>query len=134
MVQLSASVLHLFFRFFLSLISNPDLNSFSCVGKKNYLSAHPYFLHRVNSCVRGASATTFSPDQICARAQAMIFLYRYEKNPAVTGSNNFTAVSKDNYYYDAVQWGVNNGIATGTSATTFGSDNNCTRAQMITFH
>lgn len=64
----------------------------------------------------------------------MIFLYRYEKNPAVTGSNNFTAVSKDNYYYDAVQWGVNSGIATGTSATTFGSDNNCTRAQMITFH
>ena len=37
------------------------------------------------------------------------------------------------YYYDAVQWAVQEGIASGTSDTTFSPDQNCTRAQTISF-
>ena len=44
----------------------------------------------------------------------------------------FTDVEKDAYYYDAVQWAVQNNIASGTSDTTFSPDQTCTRAQTIT--
>ena len=33
----------------------------------------------------------------------------------------------------AVEWAVANGITNGTTATTFSPDNNCTRAQIVTF-
>ncbi|MBR2047808.1 MAG: S-layer homology domain-containing protein [Oscillospiraceae bacterium] len=37
------------------------------------------------------------------------------------------------YYYQPVLWAVENGITSGTSATTFAPDNPCTRAQVVTF-
>lgn len=45
----------------------------------------------------------------------------------------FVDVPAGAYYADAVQWAVENGITTGTSATTFGPGESCTRAQMVTF-
>ena len=46
---------------------------------------------------------------------------------------NFVDVAAGAYYYDAVQWAVDNGITSGTGATTFSPDATCTRAQMVTF-
>ena len=45
----------------------------------------------------------------------------------------FTDVPTDEYYYNAVQWAVKNGITYGTSDTTFSPNAPCTRAQMVTF-
>lgn len=42
-------------------------------------------------------------------------------------------VSKDDYYYDAVAWAVENGITKGTSSTTFSPKSACTRGQVVTF-
>lgn len=81
----------------------------------------------------GTSATTFSPDVVCTRAQAVTFLYRREKSPAANGTNAFTDVALGAYYTDAVQWAVTEGITTGTSAATFSPDAICTRAQIVTF-
>lgn len=47
--------------------------------------------------------------------------------------NPFIDVSRDDYFYDAVLWAVEDGITKGTSATTFFSDDFCTRAQIVTF-
>ena len=47
--------------------------------------------------------------------------------------SNFKDVSQDAFYYDAVLWAVENGITTGTSATTFSPDEICTRGQVVTF-
>ncbi|MDE7245400.1 MAG: S-layer homology domain-containing protein [Oscillospiraceae bacterium] len=44
----------------------------------------------------------------------------------------FSDVDAKAYYYDAVQWAVQQGIASGTTETTFSPDQNCTRAQTIT--
>lgn len=44
----------------------------------------------------------------------------------------FTDVSTGAWYYDAVQWAVENGITTGTSATTFSPDRLCTRGEVVT--
>ena len=49
------------------------------------------------------------------------------------GSNPFTDVASDSYYYDAVLWALDKGITSGTTATTFVPDAICTRAQAATF-
>ncbi|HPX70624.1 MAG TPA: S-layer homology domain-containing protein, partial [Bacillota bacterium] len=36
-------------------------------------------------------------------------------------------------YYDAVMWAFENGFTAGISASSFGPDEKCTRAQVITF-
>jgi len=46
---------------------------------------------------------------------------------------NFVDVRPGDYFYDSVQWAVNNDITKGTSATTFSPKQGCTRAQIVTF-
>ena len=82
----------------------------------------------------GTSATAFSPNAGCTRAQVVTFLWRTVGSPApVTEGNPFTDVVPGSYYYDAVLWAVENGITRGTSDTAFSPDRTCTRAQIITF-
>ena len=81
----------------------------------------------------GTSSTTFSPDAVIDRAQAVTFLHRANGAPSVTGRTVFTDVPQTAYYADAVKWAVDHGITTGTSATAFSSDASCTRAQIVTF-
>ena len=82
----------------------------------------------------GTSATTFSPDMVCTRAQAVTFLWRQAGCPKPEGEGMaFRDVSKNSYYYDAVCWAVEQGITTGTSATTFSPNMNCSRAHIMTF-
>lgn len=82
----------------------------------------------------GMSETTFAPDATCTRAQAVTFLYRAKGSPAASGSvGSFNDVSESAYYANAVAWAVKANVTTGTSATTFSPDNNCTRAQIVTF-
>ena len=45
----------------------------------------------------------------------------------------FTDVQKDSFYYDAVRWAYQNEVTAGTSATTFGPEESCTRGQVATF-
>ena len=82
----------------------------------------------------GTSATTFSPDAPCTRAQAVSFLWRAAGRPTPTSSQMaFTDVAPDSYYRTAVLWAVENKITSGTSATTFSPDATCTRGQIVTF-
>lgn len=98
-----------------------------------------YFYDAVNWAVEkgittGTSATTFSPNASCTRAQIVTFLWRASGSPEPkTASNPFTDVATNAYYCKAVLWAVENGITTGTSATTFSPDALCTRAQGVTF-
>lgn len=82
----------------------------------------------------GTSSTKFSPDEGCTRAQVVTFLWRAKGKPAPQSSNNpFSDVKAGQYYYDAVLWAVENGITTGVSSTKFAPDDECTRAQVVTF-
>ena len=81
----------------------------------------------------GTSATTFAPDLNCSRAQIVTFLYRAAGSPAVSGSPAFSDVAPDAYYAKAVKWAQANGITSGIGGGLFGSDNDCTRAQIVTF-
>jgi len=82
----------------------------------------------------GTSATTFSPDATCTRAQAVTFLWKAAGSPAPKSSTMpFADVAADAYYYNAVLWAVEEGITAGTSATTFSPDMGCSRAHIVTF-
>lgn len=81
----------------------------------------------------GTSATTFSPDAVITRAQAVTFLYQAAGTPAVKGENPFEDVASDAYYATAVLWAAAEGITAGTSDTAFSPDTACTRAQIVTF-
>ena len=82
----------------------------------------------------GTSATNFSPDQTCTRGQMATFLWRNAGSQApVSSANQFADVPADKYYAVAVQWAYEQKITSGTSATTFSPDADCTRAQMVTF-
>ena len=82
----------------------------------------------------GTSATTFSPEASCTRAQMVTFLWRAAGSPAPKATTTaFTDLDKSAYYYDAVLWAVEQGITTGTSATTFSPNATVTRGQTVTF-
>ena len=82
----------------------------------------------------GTSETTFDPDETCTRAQIVTFLWRREGKPAPTGANNpFADVKPSAYFGSAVLWAVEKGITNGTSETTFEPNEDCTRAQVVTF-
>ena len=102
------------------------------------VSADAYYYDAVlwaveNGITAGTSATTFSPDAAVTRAQTVTFLWRAAGAPKAGDSNPFADVSADAYYYDAVLWAVENGITSGTSATAFSPNADCTRAQIVTF-
>ena len=87
-----------------------------------------------NGITQGTDDTHFAPDGICTRAQAVAFLWRAAGSPKLkTRTMPFTDVPAGSYYYDAVLWAVENGIAKGTSDTTFSPNMTCSRAQIVTF-
>ena len=82
----------------------------------------------------GTTATTFTPNAPCTRAQAVTFLWRAAGSPAPKSSDMpFTDVAAGSYYHDAVLWAIEQGITKGTSDTTFSPNATCTRAQIVTF-
>lgn len=82
----------------------------------------------------GTTATTFSPNVSCTRAQALTFLWRAAGSPEPENTGMaFSDIPASAYYYKAVLWAVEQGITQGTSNTTFSPNTTCTRAQIVTF-
>ena len=87
-----------------------------------------------NKITTGTSGTTFSPDEPCTRGQVVTFLWRaYGSKEPTSAVSPFTDVNPGDYFYKAVLWAVENGIASGTDKTTFSPNTPCTRAQAVTF-
>ena len=86
-----------------------------------------------NGITGGTAENTFSPDAPCTRAQVVTFLWRAMGSPEPRSAGTFTDVNASSYYAKAVRWALENGITSGTSATTFEPNGVCTRAQVVTF-
>ena len=163
--------------------------NFADVAETAYY-AEPVKWAVTNNITAGTSATTFSPNRTCTRAQILTFLWKTVGCPEPAIGNPFGDITSANYYYkpalwayengmvsgnlfaattpctrgdsmtyiwkaagkpvagnenkfvdvvngtecaDAVAWALEKGITAGTSATTFGTTNTCTRAQIMTF-
>lgn len=87
-----------------------------------------------NGVTSGMDATHFGPTSYCNRAQVVTFLYRTMGSPELDGMDNpFTDVQAGAFYEKPVLWAVKNGITNGLSATSFGPNSICNRAQIVTF-
>ena len=85
-----------------------------------------------NGVTTGTTATTFSPDATCTRAQAVTFLAR-ALNAKAASAAEFSDVPADSYFANAVAWASANGVTEGVGNGLFAPDNNCTRGQIVTF-
>ena len=100
---------------------------------------------RENGITVGKGNNMFGPDDSITRGQMIAFLYRYyEKAAANDTSGNtfgtdqtytepFTDVTDDETFAKQIAWAYGNGITSGTTPTTFSTNEPVTRAQMITF-
>jgi hypothetical protein len=87
-----------------------------------------------NGITTGVGNDLFAPEQPCTRAQIVTFLWRAAGSPEPKGTAaGMTDVVSGSYYEKAVAWAIENGITTGTTATTFSPDATCTRGQSVTF-
>ncbi|MBO4459033.1 MAG: S-layer homology domain-containing protein [Clostridiales bacterium] len=87
-----------------------------------------------NGIVEGYSDGTFGPQKTCKRRHAVTFLWRLAGEPEPgTKKNNFSDISKKDYYYKAVLWASKNKIVAGYSDGTFKPNGDCLRRQMVTF-
>ena len=110
-----------------------DQPLFSDVSKNNYFyDAVEWAVDK--GITSGTGGTTFSPNASCTRGQMVTFLWRAAGSPAPKSAETpFTDVNKGDYFYDAVLWAVEQGITSGTSATTFSPNATVTRGQTVTF-
>jgi hypothetical protein len=97
-----------------------------------------YYYDAVNWAVArgitsGTSATRFSPDAVCTRAQAVTFLYRAAGSPSVSGKMPFIDITTGQYFYNAVNWAYQNSITTGTDTFHFSQGASCMRSQIVTY-
>lgn len=102
------------------------------------VSADAYYYEAVkwaseNGVTSGIGENLFGAKLPCTRAQIVTFLWRAAGSPEPKGMSGFVDVSADAYYAKAVAWAVEEGIVSGTSATTFSPDAVCTRAQSVAF-
>lgn len=102
------------------------------------VSADDYYYEAVkwaseNGVTGGIGENLFGANLPCTRAQIVTFLWRAAGSPEPKGMSGFVDVSADAYYAKAVAWAVEQGIVSGTSATTFDPDAVCTRAQSVAF-
>lgn len=86
-----------------------------------------------NGYMNGTSATTFAPEMKMDRAMMVTVMYRAAGCPEVEGTVPYTDVDENAYYYDALIWATQNGIAKGMTATTFAPKLELSREQSVTF-
>lgn len=79
------------------------------------------------------SGTTFGGDTPCTRMATVTYLWKLAGQPSLSATAAFTDLPNDVSAQKAVSWAVEQGITTGTGATTFSPNGICTRGQIVTF-
>ena len=74
----------------------------------------------------------FSAEADCTRAMVVTYLWKLAGSPK-TGTSNFTDVSANADYAQAVAWAVEQDITSGTGNGQFSPNSTCTRGQIVTF-
>ena len=78
----------------------------------------------------GTSATTFSPDNTCTKAQIITFIWRAMGEPPCEQAVSFTDVNYKDYYFVASTWACNKGMV---EKGTFKGENLVTRADTVVY-
>lgn len=90
-----------------------------------------------NGLMTGTSKTTFAPEVTLSRAMVAQVLYNYDKRVdspyRATNGKTFKDVSKNDWFYEAIQWASANGIASGVGNGYFEPNSPVTREQVAQF-
>ena len=98
-----------------------------------YYDAVIWAINHDPQITNGMDPTHFAPDDVCTRGQIVTFLWRAKGCPEPNSQENpFEDVTKNDYFYTAVLWAVQDGITNGTTDKTFSPNDECTRAQVVT--
>ena len=81
--------------------------------------------------VTGVTDTEFRPQEVNKRGYFLIFIWRLAGAPIVETGNNFTDVSEESTYINAINWAVNVGLI--EDGGKFRPEEACTRADLVTF-
>ena len=104
-------------------------NPYSDVSEEDWFFEPVRFVQE-NGLMTGTSAGTFAPDMTTTRGMLVTILWRQAGEPQAAAAADFSDVSADAYYADAVAWAAEAGIVNGYSASAFGPADAITREQM----
>lgn len=110
-----------------------DLTPISTVGGFSDVQEGDYFAKPVLWAVEkeitaGTTASTFSPNKVCSKAEILTFLWRSQGEPEPTIDPPYSGLSPNDYYYKAVLWACETGIVTSGD---FGRP--CSRSFAVTY-
>lgn len=105
---------------------------FTDVSEESWYYDFVQFVYE-NKLMNGMSSTKFEPTGSLTRAQIVTVLYRLSGSPEVRAGTAFTDLSKTEYYYPAILWAEQNGIAKGMTETTFEPVREVSRQQIAAF-
>ncbi len=95
---------------------------------------HPYYTDITGAyqkgLMNGTEPNVFSPDVILSRAMLVTMLWRMEGQPVVNYAMQFSDVSEEEWYAEAIRWAAAEGIVLGYDDGTFGVNNPITLEQM----
>ena len=134
----AAFVLTSFSDFVMTQLAETSGNPFVDVPQDSYYYDAALWAADLGITAGYGSAETFCPDLACTRAQVVTFLWRAAGEPVPRSSANpfVDVVNSQNtsWYYTAVLWAAEEGITAGYgSDTTFCPDQECSRAEIVTF-
>ena len=113
-------------------VKDTAVSRFADVNEGDWFAPYVDTVYR-SGLMAGTSDTAFTPSGIVTRAMVVTTLYSMAGKPEVTGESSFTDAVSDLWYYNALVWAEQNGIAAGYSDGTFGVDDPVTREQTATF-
>ena len=112
--------------------TNPE-DDWVCAGDAHHISSmipvREGYTFLGWSTQRNATSATYRPGQQVSVRDDMLLYAVWQKD----SGSPFTDVPENSFCYAPVLWAVENGITNGTSATTFGPNDLCLRAHVVTF-
>jgi hypothetical protein len=82
----------------------------------------------IDKNIIGESATTFSPNKTCTKAEYYTLLWSAAGSPKMSGTNSFSDVKTTHAYYDAALWAKDKGLVSGS---TFAPQTAITRGELV---
>lgn len=114
---------------------NTTVYSFSDVQADDwYMEAVNFMLSNglMNGMTTADGREAFQPDYGMTRAQLAMILYRFMDGEPVSAGREYTDVPESEWYYDCVNWAVENGYIVPGEADRFGADEFCSCEEVLT--
>ena len=107
-------------------------NPFADVSREDWYFEDVRFA-QINRLLIGTAADAFSPQEPVTRATVATLLYRLAGEPAAEETSLFDDVTEGTWYYDAIQWAAQVGVAQGVGGGRFDPDAPVSRQDLAVF-